>query len=123
MTEDTIFDAASLTKIAATTPAVMLLVERGLVNLDEPVQTYIAEFTGEGRETVTVRELLTHTSGLPPDIETRTDWSGQSEAIKKACEEKLQSKPGTTFKYSDINFFLLGEIVRRVSHTPLEVFV
>ena len=70
-----------------------------------------------------MRELLTHTSGLPPDIETKTDWHGQAAAIQKACAEKLQSAPGTAFKYSDINFFLLGEIVQRVSRTPLEIFV
>jgi CubicO group peptidase (beta-lactamase class C family) len=123
MTEDTIFDAASLTKVAATTPAVMLLVERGQVKLDAPVWTYIPEFDGDGKEQVTVRELLTHTSGLREDIETKTDWHGQAEAIKKACAEKLQSTPGTAFKYSDINFILLGEIIQRVSRAPLEKFV
>jgi CubicO group peptidase (beta-lactamase class C family) len=123
MTEDTIFDAASLTKVVATTPAVMLLIQRGELQLDAPVRTYLPEFTGDGRELVTVRELLTHTSGLPPDIETKTDWHGQAEAIKKACAEKLESPPGAVFKYSDINFILLGEIVQRVSKTPLEVFV
>lgn len=123
MTDDTIFDAASLTKVVATTPAVMLLIERGSVKLGERVSLYIPEFTGEGRESITVRELLTHTSGLPPDIETKTDWHGESEAIKKACAEKLQAQPGTAFKYSDINFILLGEIVQRVSRTTLEVFV
>ncbi len=123
MTEDTIFDAASLTKVVACTPAVMLLVERGQVKLDAPVKTYIPEFTGDGRDEITVRQLLTHVSGLPPDIETKTDWHGQAEAIRKACEIKLQSPSGRTFKYSDINFFLLGEIVQRVSGLPLEVFV
>ncbi len=123
MTEDTIFDAASLTKVVACLPAVMLLVERGQVNLDERVQTYIPEFKGDGKENITVRQLLTHTSGLRPDIETRTDWHGRETAIQKACEEKLQSTPGTALRYSDINFFLLGEIVQRVSKTPLEVFV
>ena len=123
MTEDTIFDAASLTKVVATTPAVLLLAERGLVKLDEPVCSYIPEFKGEGRELVTIRQLMTHTSGLREDIETKTDWHGQAEAIKKACAEKLRTPPGTSFKYSDINFILLGEIVQRVSHTPLEVFV
>jgi len=123
MTEDTIFDAASLTKVIACTPAVMRLIERGQVQLDAPVKTYIPEFTGDNRDSVTVRELLTHTSGLPPDIETKTDWHGEAEAVKKACAVKLQSKPGTGFKYSDINFFLLGEIVQRVSGMPLEVFV
>jgi len=123
MTEDTVFDMASLTKVLATTPAVMLLIERGQVRLDAPVRTYLPEFTGEGRELVTVRELLTHTSGLPPDLELRTDWSGYQTAIKKACAETLQSKPGTVFKYSDINFILLGDIVQRVSKLPLPVFV
>jgi len=123
MTGDTIFDAASLTKVVATTPAVMLLVERGQVKLDAPVTNYISEFTGGSRELITVRELLTHTSGLPPDVETKTDWHGQAEAVKKACAIKMQSKPGTAFKYSDVNFFLLGEIVQRVSRTPLEIFV
>src|SRR5205085_11048155 len=84
MTEDTIFDAASLTKVLACTPAIMLLVERGEVKLDERVQPYISEFTGDGKEAITVRQLLTHTSGLRPDIETRSDWHGQPAAIKKA---------------------------------------
>jgi CubicO group peptidase (beta-lactamase class C family) len=124
MTEDTIFDAASLTKVVACAPAVMLLVERGAVELDVPVKTYIAEFTGGGKDAVTVRQLLNHTSGLRPDVETKSDWRGQAEAVRKACEEeKLQTVPGTVFKYSDINFFLLGEIVQRASGMPLEVFV
>jgi CubicO group peptidase (beta-lactamase class C family) len=123
MTEDTIFDAASLTKVVACTPAVMILVERGKISLNAPVKNYIPEFTGDGRDEITVRQLMTHVSGLPPDIETKSDWQGQGMAVKKACEIKLQSTPGTVFKYSDINFFLLGEIVQRVSKIPLEVFV
>jgi len=123
MTEDTIFDMASLTKVVATTPAIMLLVERGQVGLEEPVRTYIPEFTGGEKDLVTVSELLTHTSGLPPDIETKTDWHGWNTAIQKACAIKLESPPGTVFRYSDINFILLGEIVQRVSKTSLQVFV
>jgi uncharacterized protein YbbC (DUF1343 family)/CubicO group peptidase (beta-lactamase class C family) len=123
MSEDSIFDAASVTKVAACTPAVMLLVERGQIKLDEPVQTYIPELKGDGKENITVRQLLLHISGFRGDIETKTDWHGQQTAIQKACEEKLQSPPGAAFRYSDINFFLLGEIVQRVSHTPLEQFV
>jgi uncharacterized protein YbbC (DUF1343 family)/CubicO group peptidase (beta-lactamase class C family) len=123
MTEDTLFDAASLTKVIACTPAVMLLVERGQVKLDERVQTYIPEFKGDGKEAITVRQLMLHLSGLRGDIETRTDWRGQQAAIQKACAEKLLSAPSAAFRYSDINFFLLGEIVQRVSHQPLEEFV
>lgn len=123
MTENTIFDMASLTKVCATTPAIMLLVQRGKIELDAPVRNYIPEFTGDGKGEVTVRELMTHTSGLPPDIEIKTDWHGEAAAIQKACAEELQSPPGTVFKYSDINFELLGEIVQRVSQMPLEDFV
>ena len=123
MTEDTIFDAASLTKVVACTPAIMLLVERGQVKLDERVQIYIPEFKGDGKEAITVRQLLLHISGLRGDIETKSDWHGQQTAIEKASAEKLLTAPGTAFRYSDINFFLLGEIVQRVTHTPLEKFV
>jgi CubicO group peptidase (beta-lactamase class C family) len=123
MTEDTIFDMASLTKVMATTPAIMLLIERGQVQLDAPVCNYIPEFKGQGRERVTIRELLTHTSGLPPDLRSTNYWYGQAVAIEMACATKLESPPGTAFKYSDINFILLGEIIRRVAKTPLQDFV
>ncbi len=91
--------------------------------MDAPVCKYIPEFTGGGKENVTVRELLTHTSGLPPDIETKSDWHGWKTGIKMACAVQLDTPPGTHFKYSDINFILLGEIVRRVSKMPLNEFV
>jgi CubicO group peptidase (beta-lactamase class C family) len=123
MTEDTIFDMASLTKVMATTPAIMLLIQRGQVQLDAPVCTYIPEFKGQGRELITIRELLTHTSGLPPDLKSTNDWQGRAIAIEMACATKLESPPGTAFKYSDINFILLGEIVRRVAKMPLQDFV
>jgi uncharacterized protein YbbC (DUF1343 family)/CubicO group peptidase (beta-lactamase class C family) len=122
MTEDTIFDLASLTKVIACTPAVMLLVERGLVDLNAPAHAYIPEFTGGGKEAITVRQLMLHISGLRGDIETQSDWHGQSAAIQKACAEKLVSASGAAFRYSDINFFLLGEIVQRVTKKPLEEF-
>jgi CubicO group peptidase (beta-lactamase class C family) len=123
MTEDTIFDAASLTKVIATTPAMMLLIERGKVRLDERVQAYIPEFTGDGKEAITIRQLMTHTSGLRPDISTQPPWSGYDTAIRMACAEKLAATPGTVFRYSDINFFMLGEVVRRVSGMNLNEFV
>jgi len=123
MTEDTIFDVASLTKVVACTPAVMLLVERGQLNLEDLVQTYIPEFKGDGKERITVKQLLVHLSGLRGDIETTSGWQGQPVAIQKACEEHLLSAPGTAFRYSDINFFLLGELVQRITKMPLEDFV
>ncbi len=105
MTEDTIFDLASLTKVVACTPAVMLLVERGQVSLDERVQTYIPEFKGDGKEAITVRQLMTHTSGLRGDIETKTDWhgaaSGHSEGLRgEAAERPRNERSGTATSIS-----------------------
>jgi CubicO group peptidase (beta-lactamase class C family) len=123
MTEDTIFDAASLTKVLATTPAVMKLVEQGKVSLNGRATEYLPEFAGQGRDAITIRHLLTHTSGLPPGISTTGDWQGQSEAFKRACAAEVQSLPGSTFRYSDINFILLGVLVERMSGTGLDQFV
>lgn len=120
--EDTIYDAASLTKVLATTPAVMLLVERGRVKVDDPVSAHLPGFTGEGREAITVRHLLTHTSGLRPGIGLRPEWSGYEGAIQRALAEEPEAAPGARFRYSDINFILLGEVVRRVAGMPLDRF-
>lgn len=122
MTADTVFDAASLTKAIATAPSVMKLMEQGKVGLDAPVRMYLPEFTGEGRETVTVRQLLTHTSGLRPGLGARGEWSGAAKAVEFACAERLRTPPDEKFVYSDINFILLGELVRRVSGRELQVF-
>lgn len=123
MTEDTIFDAASLTKVVATTPAIMLLVERGGVDLDAPVHQYLPEFKANGKEAITIRHLMTHTSGLRPGIPARPDWTGYEKAIGLACTEKPLNAAGTVFRYSDINYILLGEVVQRVSGIMLNNFV
>lgn len=123
MTIDTIFDAASLTKVIATTPAVMLLVERGRLKLDEPVRTYLPEFTGNGKENITVRQLLTHTSGLRPDVSLRPDWSGMEAFMRLAVSEPLEARPGEKFIYSDTGMILAGEIVRRITGQRLDEFV
>jgi uncharacterized protein YbbC (DUF1343 family)/CubicO group peptidase (beta-lactamase class C family) len=122
MTTDTIFDAASLTKVVACTPAVMLLIERGKIQLDDTAQKYIPEFVGDGKETITIRQLLNHTSGLRPDVDTQPPWEGYDTAIQRACAEKLHAEPGSVFRYSDINFFLLGDIVKRAAGIPLNEF-
>lgn len=119
MTLDTIFDAASLTKPLATASSIGLLVERGKLDFDERVASYIPEFARLGKETVTVRQLLTHTSGLRAGIGRPNSYD---HAIELACNEKLQAPPGEAFLYSDINFILLGEIVQRVSGKPLHEF-
>jgi uncharacterized protein YbbC (DUF1343 family)/CubicO group peptidase (beta-lactamase class C family) len=120
MTEDTIFDLASLTKVVATAPSIMLLVERGEVKIEARVQEYIPEFGRNGKDVITIRHLLTHTSGLRPGLGRTVN--GPNTAIAYACQETPINKPGTTFTYSDINFILLGEVVQRVTHTPLEIF-
>jgi len=123
MTKDTIFDIASLTKVVATTPAIMLLVERAQVKLDDSAATYIPEFKANGKEPITVRHLLTHVSGLAPDVSLTFPWSGYAKGIELACAEKPINPAGTFFRYSDINFLVLGEIVHRVSGKTLDAFV
>lgn len=123
MTLDTVFDLASLTKVVATTTAVMSLVEDGKVRLTDSVATYIPDFAKYGKDRVTVRHLLTHVSGLRPDLDLGDPWVGHDEAIRLACEEVLTQAPGAKFVYSDINFFLLAEIVQRASKQPFQQFV
>jgi uncharacterized protein YbbC (DUF1343 family)/CubicO group peptidase (beta-lactamase class C family) len=122
MTADTIFDMASMTKVMATTTAVMQLVEQGKIVLSALVSDYWPEFAENGKELVTIRELMTHYSGLPPDLELKPAWTGYDTAMQMIVASKLDVPPGTRFIYSDINFGTLGEIVRRVSGEPLDVY-
>jgi uncharacterized protein YbbC (DUF1343 family)/CubicO group peptidase (beta-lactamase class C family) len=122
MTEDTIFDLASLTKVVATTTAVMQLVEEGKIRLQDPVSEYWPEFQANGKDKITVRELLTHYSGLRPDLDLQPEWSGYDTAMQMIVAETPVNPPGTRFVYSDIDFEILGEIVRRVSGLPLDVY-
>ena len=123
MTLDTIFDLASLTKVVATTPSVMMLVEQGRIRLTDPVASFIPEFSKYGKDRITVRDLMTHMSGLRPDVDLGDPWVGSQEAIRLATEEVLTQPPGRRFVYSDINYFLLAEIVSRVSKQPFQEFV
>jgi uncharacterized protein YbbC (DUF1343 family)/CubicO group peptidase (beta-lactamase class C family) len=121
MTLDTIFDAASLTKVTATTPCLMKLFEQGKLRIDDPVTTYLPDFQG-GHSDITIRLLMTHFSGMPPDLELVPRWSGYETGIQRALVTKPVAPPGAKFIYSDINFILLGEIVRRVSGETLPEF-
>ena len=122
MTTDTIFDMASLTKVIATTTAVMQLVEQGKIRLQDPVTEYWPEFNTNGKDAITVRELLTHYSGLRPDLDLKPEWSGYDTAMTMILAETPVAVPGTRFIYSDINFETLGEVVYRVSGQPLDVY-
>jgi SSS family transporter len=126
MTVDTIFDMASLTKCLATATAVMQLVEKRKIDVDAAVVKYLPEFGANGKDKVTVRELLTHYSGLPPDVDLKDAWGlggpDKAEGIRRAMSAKLDSVPGTKFVYSDINFITLGTIVEKVSGETLDVY-
>jgi len=122
MTADTVFDLASLTKVIVTTTAVMQLVERGLVQLDVPAARYWPAFASHGKQAITVRQLLTHRSGLRPDLDLREDWHGYAAAMRRVEGESPGAALGKRTVYSDINFIALGELVRRVSGLPLQVY-
>ena len=114
MTTDTIFDLASLTKVVATTPSLMKLFEEGRFRLNDKITEYIPEFQG-GKSNITIRNLLTHFSGLQPDVPLSQPWSGYDTGIHLACTDPPAGPPGARFVYSDINFILLGELVHRLS--------
>lgn len=120
-TLDTIYDIASLTKVVATTPSIMKLYEQGKIKIDDPVTAYLPEFQG-GKSTITIRNLMTHYSGLRPDLDIDPAWTGYDIGIRKALVDKPAGPPGVSFVYSDINFELLGEIVHRISGQPLDQF-
>ena len=122
MTVDTIFDMASLTKCLATTVSVMRLVELGQVRVNDPVAKYIPEFAAHGKQDITVRMLLTHFSGLTEDLDLKQPWEGYDTAMKMAFDETPDFPPGSRFLYSDINFEVLGELVRRVSGMTLDKY-
>lgn len=122
MTLDTIFDMASLTKVVATTTSIMILIEQGKVRLSDPVVQFIPEMKGEGRDAITIEQLMTHVSGFAPDFDLRDRWTGYDEAIKRLYREPLRERPGTRFVYSDINYIALGEVVHRVSGLMLDEF-
>jgi len=122
MRVDSLFDLASLTKPVATATSVMILVERGSISLDDPVRKFLPEFRGEGKEEVTIRHLLTHTSGLPAHRKFYLGLSGKEAILRAVCRTPLESLPGKVFRYSDLGFILLGEIVERASGQPLEEF-
>ncbi len=118
---NTIFDIASLTKVVATTPAVMQLIEQGKLDIDAPVANYWPAFANNGKQNITIRELLTHTSGLQPDISM--DGQGESEALRQIEKIPVYQKPGTTFVYSDVNFIVLAYLIEVITGERFDVYV
>ena len=122
MTLDTIFDLASLTKVVATATSVMILVERGQVRLGDPVARYIPEFAEMGKRNITVEQLMTHRSGFPPDNDIKDYEQGPAKAFENIWHLAPISEAGSRFIYSDVNYIVLAELIRRVSGKPLDEF-
>lgn len=121
MTVDDIFDLASLTKVLATAPAILKLAEEGRLSLVDPIAKWFPEFTGKGKDDLLVLHLLTHTSGLDDVTLPATD--PMAYAIRKAADQRLNGIIGNRFRYADLNFILLGEMVQRVTGMPLDRYV
>ncbi len=122
MTLDTIFDMASLTKCLATATSVMRLIQYGQVRLNDPVMKYIPEFGVNGKQEITVRQLLTHFSGLREDLDLKQPWQGKETAFRMVMDETPIYPPGSRFLYSDINYETLGFVVERVSGMTLDKY-
>jgi len=122
VTTATTFDAASLTKVLATAPSVLILAEQGRIGLDDKLVKYFPECANGGKATITIRQLLTHSSGLPAGLPADPAWTGSTAAHKLACDQAVTHAPGTFFRYSDINYVLLGQVVEKVTGTPLDVY-
>jgi len=122
MSQDTVFDVASLTKVLATTTAVMQLYEQGRFLLNDPVAKYLPEFGVNGKEDITIRQLLTHYSGLPPDLSLTDPWTGKEEGLRRAFSCTPITPPGVEFRYSDINFIILGALVEKLSGLTLDQY-
>jgi CubicO group peptidase (beta-lactamase class C family) len=122
METDTIFDLASISKIFTAT-AVMILFEKGYFHLDDPVAKHIPEFASNGKENVTIRQLLTHTSGFTAWIPLYSQGTSREERLKLVLNQSLKNAPGTTYEYSDLNMITLGMLVEHWSGTRQDEFV
>ena len=122
MTLDTVFDCASLTKVIATTTAIMQLWEQGKFRMNDPMAKYIPEFAQNGKQDITIRQLLVHYSGLPDDLDLIKKWEGKETAYRMAFEMSPERPPGASFVYSDINFIVLGALVERLSGESLDEY-
>ena len=121
--EDAIYDVASLTKVMATTPAVMKLVDDGKISLDDKISKYIPEFRTNNKSKITIRNLLLHNSGLPAFRVYVDSLKTEEKIIKAIKNEPLIYEPGTKYEYSDLGFILLGEIIETVTGQPLDQYV
>jgi len=129
MTENTLFDMASLSKILSTTTALLQLYEQGKIGIDDPLEKYLPEFNPSHdprRSEVTLRMVLTHTSGIAGDLSRDGAWgltaADKDDGIRRALNARVEFPPGEIFHYSDIGFILLGTIVERITGQPLDFY-
>jgi CubicO group peptidase (beta-lactamase class C family) len=122
MTVNTVFDVASLTKPVATAISAMQLVDHGQLRLNDPVARYIPSFAADGKDQITVRELLTHYSGLAAGLPLDQLGQGREAAFHLADQQMPINPPGSRFLYSDVNYIVLGELVERISGQPLDQY-
>ena len=124
VTPDTIYDLASLTKVVSTTASAMILFDRGLLNLDAPIVEFLPQFSGDDdrRSAVTIRMLLTHTSGLPAYERLFLRFVTRDKLLAGAMKLPLVNEPGSVTEYSDVGFILLGEILARLAGESLDSF-
>ena len=122
MSAQTIFDLASLTKVIATAPAILQLADQGRLGLDDPVARYWPEFGQNGKGGITIRQLLTHFSGLRVGMDERRPWAGSDGALTAIAADRPVAAADARFSYSDIDFIVLGNIVRLVSGLDLDVY-
>lgn len=123
MTVDTVFDLASLTKVVATAAAVMILQQEKQLAIDDPAAKYFPEFAANGKKTITIEQLLLHTSGLVPDNPLNQCRGGWSRTMTAICSLAPRTPPGSTFAYSDVGYMVLAEIVQRITKQPFSQFV
>ncbi len=122
MTADTVFDMASLTKVLATATSIMQLYQQGRIRLNDPVSRYLPAFAANSKQDITLRNLLTHYSGLPPDLELTESWQGREEGLRRAFAVRPAGPAGVRFVYSDINFIVLGALLEKLTGQSLDTY-
>lgn len=123
MTMDTVFDLASLTKVTATLPAILKLIDHGEVRLDDPVATFLPAFVRNGKEDVKIRHLLTHTSGLPAHRAFHQEAATADEVLEKIYDAPFASPVGKKVAYSDLGFMTLYKVVEEAAGDVFKQFV
>ncbi len=122
MTPDTVFDMASLTKPTATATSIMILIERGQLKLDDRIAQHIPAFAQNGKQLITVEQLLLHRGGLTPDNSLKDYVGTRQDMIDRIHELPTRWEPGTTYKYTDVGFIVLGELIQAIDGRTIDVF-